>query len=422
MLSHSSEDPFETLDPSNATEPLILHIDGVDQGDNDSDAIESSSFSFCWAKRQRARVLEAGLWISPWAAFVACAGEDSWITVSSYMCGILLVLLRCNKRSRIDEQLPDDPKPLMATNLVPYLLSSIPVFFLDEDQDPDFDDGVLCTFLVLLAVVSGTGTRFQPRCLSRVGRRVRSCVLSDSNPTDFRARMTKTALLVGLWLSPMLVAFVTTLYYDVFDGGIGNPDTFYFALLNINNGCLLLLLWCTKQSDDELDRDHHEKQLLASELIPAIFSALFLGYLDDLDEFLLTGFLLFVLLIVFVVTYLFCYGIPAWIEIKMKNFDPMGFKSLEEQYSEELRDLEEEENRELRAQMDRLAYLEGLVPSARRNRNRKCLLLQRKFGTIALVLVLLALILLTIGGPRLMDMVRESKSVFAKNNLHVLSF
>jgi hypothetical protein len=251
-----------------------------------------------------------------------------------------------------------------------------------------------------------------------VGRWVRSNVLpDDSDPTGFLARMAQPLLLVGLWLFPVFVVFAIEIFDEFSHKSMVSPETFYYVMLNIGNGCLLFLLWCTKQSDDELGRHHHKKQLLVSELIPTIFFALLPEYASDLnffpeDTLFIGGLLLFILLpMIFVITHLFLYGIPRRIQIKMQTFDPFGFKKLEDQYDEELRDREEEEDREFRAQMDRLAYLEDLVPSARRN--RKNLLAQRKAATI--LIAVFALVLLIASGPGPRDMVRGSKTVFVKH-------
>jgi len=368
----SSNDPYVELEPLRAAHanndsgidgngtPVIVLLNN--NGDNDLDGgqrIINSGDAMCaptgfgLPTERQARKLVLGRWVwctafCVWIIFLGFFYGSSYFydydhVLSSlflYCSGdaIQLLLLHCNKRAR------GNKKPLMATDLIPPLIFS----FLFSILVGDAYSRAVVSFLVLLLTTIATNSS---RCQREncAFRNTNGIGVNDGDcgaPRWFFKPRVKLVLVLGQWIWPLLAAFsVEEIFYYAME---------YETLLAIGNGIGLILLWCHKQGRTDFT-EVHQKQLFASELIPTILFTLFP---DDL--------MLLPVCVLLFVTIRACtpaclrtgFRSANFLHHVIKELTGTNFKEMEEQHFEALRDSAEEEQRELQAQLDRLAYLE----------------------------------------------------------------
>lgn len=263
-------------------------------------------------------------------------------------------------------------------------------------------------------IVIVLGIKFCPRHLFEMIK-----LPFHSTATSNQAR----ALVVGQWIWPALLSG------SLFFSGISHSS--YYGLLIAGNGFLLVLLWCNKLVHDEIE--YHQKELIISDLIPTLLFFCLpinfryydmdkdkdLVYWDsdlDMDFYLdLVSFLSFaerfaiIWLIVMAIVVAITSGphCLGMLDNATRKVFGSCFRQMEDSYVEELRAIEEQDERELRVQQARLAYLETAVVSSSIDKRNKMTLDKRKKmirrRLRRLVITVIAIMALTIVHPLILN-------------------
>jgi hypothetical protein len=410
-------------DSEDAKGPVIVFVDNADPsrerngnvGTNRSSSTTSGisefisyRFSF-WTKLIQERTLAIGLWV--WCLFCLIdLGDDqeyqkTYLAYINIGTGFFLLLLWIHKQARDD--LKDHQKQMMATTLIPTLFSSAFIFSFSPKNE-------VMSYPLKGLIVIVLGIKFCPRHLFEMIK-----LPFHSTATSNQAR----ALVVGQWIWPALLSG------SLFFSGISHSS--YYGLLIAGNGFLLVLLWCNKLVHDEIE--YHQKELIISDLIPTLLFFCLpinfryydmdkdkdLVYWDsdlDMDFYLdLVSFLSFaerfaiIWLIVMAIVVAITSGphCLGMLDNATRKVFGSCFRQMEDSYVEELRAIEEQDERELRVQQARLAYLETAVVSSSIDKRNKMTLDKRKKmirrRLRRLVITVIAIVALTIVHPLILN-------------------
>jgi len=386
-------------DSEDVNGPVIVFVDNVDpsgerNGDVGTKRSSSSTTSGIseftlyrcsfWTKIIKERTLVIGIWV--WCLMCLVYFDDhqgydtAHLTFINIGSGFFLLLLWIHKQARDD--LKAHQKQMMATTLIPTMFSSNFIFSFSPEND-------VMSYPLQCLIVIVLGIKFCPRRLFEMIK-LRFPATTTSNQVR--------VLVVGQWIWPALLSG------SFFSSGIS--DSSYYGLLIAGNGFLLVLLWCNKLVNDEIE--YQQKELIISDLIPTLLffclpidvryhamdDDLDLDLDKDLDLDLVSFAIIWLVVMAIIVAIPYGPQCLGMLDNATRRVFGSCFRQMEDSYVEDLRDIEEQDERELRVQQARLAYLETAVVLSPSDKRKK-LIRRRVQNVINFVCALVIIIIVS---------------------------